>query len=160
MEKENKEVLKRKSQERIKELINDLCRGKQQIFADMCGISKYSVSQYVSGSNCPGNVTAAKIGAKCLVNPLWVMGFDVPKEMKQQERFIGEFKKRPGERGNDILYTVTREGNKYVTIAIRDKEAELLKSFSELSETYKNRLMLYAQALKTMQDADAIINNE
>ena len=156
MEKENKEVLKRKAQERIKELIAENAHGKQQVFADLCGISKYSVSQYVSGSNCPGNITAAKIGTKCLVNPLWVMGFDVPKEMKQQERFIGQYK------GNnyDLVYTVMREGDEYISIEIRDKEAELLRSFSELSEPYKNRLMLYAQALKTMQDADAIIDEE
>lgn len=52
---------------------------KQQTFADMCGISKASVSQYVSGSNTPGNVSAAKIAERCNVSPLWVMGFDVPR---------------------------------------------------------------------------------
>lgn len=74
------------SRKRIIELIEEFCGTeadrKQQAFADMCGISKYSVSQYVNGTNAPGNITAAKIGKKCRVDPLWVMGFDVPKRKK------------------------------------------------------------------------------
>ena len=74
-------------QERIKSLINDYCEGSQQKFADRCGISKYSVSQYVNGSNAPGNVSAAKIAKAFDLDPLWVMGFDVP--MFLDKRFPG-----------------------------------------------------------------------
>ena len=52
---------KRISQERIRQLIADYANGSQQDFADACGIAKASISQYVNGSNAPGNVTAAKI---------------------------------------------------------------------------------------------------
>lgn len=71
------------SRRRIIELIEEFCGSehdrKQQAFADMCDVSKFSISQYVNGSNAPGNLTAAKIARKCNVNPLWVMGFDVQK---------------------------------------------------------------------------------
>lgn len=74
---------KEKSRERIIDLIDEFCGDvpdrKQQAFADMCGVSKFSISQYVNGSNTPGNMNAAKIANKCNVEPLWIMGFDVSK---------------------------------------------------------------------------------
>ena len=78
------------SRKRIVKLIDEFCGNekdrKQQAFADMCDVSKFSISQYVNGSNAPGNVTAAKIANRCNVNPLWVMGFDVDRE-PDVERF-------------------------------------------------------------------------
>ena len=53
---------------------------KPQELADRSGIGKASISQYVNGSHAPGNVSAEKIGKILDVNPLWLMGFDVPKE--------------------------------------------------------------------------------
>lgn len=88
------EQYKKASQERIIELIEEFCGSeadrKQQAFADMCGVSKFSISQYVNGSNAPGNITAAKIASKCRVDPLWVMGFDVPKRKKFKATFNAE----------------------------------------------------------------------
>lgn len=75
------------SRKRIIELIEEFCGSehdrKQQAFADMCNVSKFSISQYVNGSNAPGNFTAAKIAKRCKVNPLWVMGFDVQKHTNE-----------------------------------------------------------------------------
>lgn len=62
------------SKERIKALIEQKCGGSQSKFAELCGIGKYSVSQYVHGQNSPGNVTAVKISRVFGVDPLWVMG--------------------------------------------------------------------------------------
>ena len=53
---------------------------KPQELADRSGIGKASISQYVNGSHAPGNVSAEKIGKILDVNPLWLMGFDVPME--------------------------------------------------------------------------------
>lgn len=85
------------TRERIIELIEEFCpdtNRKQQAFADMCGVSKFSISQYVNGTNAPGNITAAKIANKCNVDPLWVMGFDVPKhpvgKNKQQKYYLND----------------------------------------------------------------------
>ena len=73
--------LKQEVSRRIVYLINQYTEdipGRQQTFAEMCGISKFSLSQYVNAVSMPGSVTAAKIGARCNVDPLWVMGMDVP----------------------------------------------------------------------------------
>ena len=67
------------SAKRIKELIDQKCGGSQQKFADLCGIGKYSVSQYVNAKNSPGNFTAVKISRVFGVDPLWIMGEEVPK---------------------------------------------------------------------------------
>lgn len=68
----------RKSRERILYLINEYCDGKQQVFADRVGIGKSSVSQYKRGSNFPTNKRAVQIAEAFNVQPMWVMGFDVP----------------------------------------------------------------------------------
>lgn len=87
------ENYKEMSRKRVLELIEEFCGSehdrKQQAFADMCGVSKSSISQYVNGTNAPGNVSAAKIANRCNVNPLWVMGFDVDR-MSDADRF-GKF---------------------------------------------------------------------
>lgn len=80
----------RNAQERIKYLIETYCEGSQQRFAERCRVSKYSVSQYVNGSNAPGNLSAAKIADAFNVNPLWVMGFEEPMTVgrkKEQEHY-------------------------------------------------------------------------
>jgi len=64
---------------RIKELIDRQCGGSQQNFADACGVRKNSVSQWVNGITAPGNVSAVKISRVFGVDPLWIMGEDVPK---------------------------------------------------------------------------------
>ena len=49
-----------------------------QELSDKSGVSKASISQYVNGSHKPSNISAQKIGICLDVNPLWIMGFDVP----------------------------------------------------------------------------------
>lgn len=51
---------------------------KPQELADKSGVSKASISQYVNGSHSPSNISSGKMGAILNVNPLWLMGFDVP----------------------------------------------------------------------------------
>ena len=67
-----------KSRDRIKLLIETRCKGSQQEFADMVGIGKSSVSQYVNGTNFPSNIRAGQIAEAFDLNPAWVMGFDAP----------------------------------------------------------------------------------
>lgn len=82
MEKQTDEI-KRISRQRIREVIDEYADGSQQRFADDCGVAKASVSQYVGAgySNAPGNQTAAKIARRYNLNPLWIMGFNVPKKL-------------------------------------------------------------------------------
>lgn len=51
---------------------------KPQELADKSGVSKASISQYVNGSHAPSNISSGKMASILKVNPLWLMGFDVP----------------------------------------------------------------------------------
>ncbi|MDE7445806.1 MAG: helix-turn-helix domain-containing protein [Lachnospiraceae bacterium] len=53
---------------------------KPQELADKSGVSKASISQYVNGSHAPSNISSDKMAKVLNVNPLWLMGFDVPME--------------------------------------------------------------------------------
>lgn len=49
-----------------------------QELADKSGVGKASISQYLNGAHKPSNISSAKIAKVLGVNPLWLMGFDVP----------------------------------------------------------------------------------
>jgi len=51
----------------------------QQELSDRSGVSKASISQYVNGSHCPSNVKAGALADVLKVSPVWLMGFDVPR---------------------------------------------------------------------------------
>ena len=46
--------------------------------SDKSGVSEPSISQYLHGTFAPKNQTAAKLAKVLHVNPMWLMGFDVP----------------------------------------------------------------------------------
>ena len=56
--------------------------------ADLSGVHKSSISQYLSGSHTPSNINAGKLAAVLGVNPVWLMGLDAP--MFQPEKLPGE----------------------------------------------------------------------
>lgn len=105
---------KKKSQERIRQLIAEYANGSQQEFADACAVAKASISQYVNGTNAPGNITSAKIASRYGLNPLWVMGFDCPKQIKSDT-------KQP-----DVL--------KNVSMDLNDTELEIIKKYRFLDD--------------------------
>jgi len=41
-------------------------------------VNKGSISQYINGSHSPSNTNAVKMAHVLGVNPVWLMGFDVP----------------------------------------------------------------------------------
>ena len=51
---------------------------KPQELANRSEVNKASISQYINGSHKPSNISAGKIASVLQVNPLWLMGFDVP----------------------------------------------------------------------------------
>lgn len=53
---------------------------KPQELADKSEVNKASISQYINGSHKPSNISAGKMGDVLDVEPLWLMGFDVPME--------------------------------------------------------------------------------
>lgn len=54
-----------------------------QELSNRSGVAKASISQYVNGSHKPSNISSGKMSQILGVNPLWLMGFDVP--MKNQD---------------------------------------------------------------------------
>ena len=59
--------------ERIIDLINKNCNGKQSKFVERTGLNKGSVSQYVNGNNTPSWDNAQKIAAAFDIDASWVM---------------------------------------------------------------------------------------
>ena len=53
----------------------------QQELSRISGVSKSSISQYISQFSAPSKMTAERLARALGVNPLWIMGLDVP--MKQ-----------------------------------------------------------------------------
>ena len=49
-----------------------------QELANASGVSKASISQYLNGSHSPSNISIGKMAKILNVNPVWLMGFDVP----------------------------------------------------------------------------------
>ena len=65
--------------QRLREALT--CSGmRQEDLANASGVSKASISQYINGSHTPSNISSGKLASVLRVNPLWLMGFDVPKE--------------------------------------------------------------------------------
>ena len=62
------------------EYIMNLRHLKQVDLVNKTGISKSSINQYVRGTHCPENDRAMLLADVLRVNPLWLMGFDVPME--------------------------------------------------------------------------------
>ena len=63
-----------------------------QELANESGVSKSSISQYLNGSHKPSNVSSGKMAKILGVDPLWLMGFDVPmkKEITLEPVSIGK----------------------------------------------------------------------
>ena len=53
---------------------------RAQDLANLTGINKASISQYVNGANAPSNLTAAKLSKVLGVSPMWLMGMDFDRE--------------------------------------------------------------------------------
>ena len=57
---------------------------RPQDLANASGVNKASISQYLSGAHAPSNISSGKMAKILNVNPVWLMGFDVP--MKEQHK--------------------------------------------------------------------------
>ena len=77
--------------QRLREALNDK-KMKAQELADKTEINKASISQYINGSHAPSNLSAGKMAEVLDVTPLWLMGFDAPKEQTTIE--VEELRKK------------------------------------------------------------------
>lgn len=62
---------------RLKEALNQ-CNMIPKELSVKSGVSESSISQYVNGSHAPSNISSGKMASVLGVDPMWLMGFDVP----------------------------------------------------------------------------------
>lgn len=68
--------------ERFKEAFGDRSLTE---FANSIGVSKQTISAYLNGKRKPKAIVSAEIAKKLNVSPAWLLGFDVPKELENDE---------------------------------------------------------------------------
>lgn len=110
---------------------------RPQELSDRSGVSKASISQYVNGSHAPSNGSSKKMGAVLKVNPLWLMGFDVPMHPTAAAASI-------------TLYNVHCE---------TENECKLILNFRELSDIGKKKVSSYVNNTLEIERADVEILN-
>lgn len=76
------------------------------------GVSKNCISQYLNGRNGPDNVNATKLGKALGVNPLWLMGYDVPKTAADGNYLMY----------NGVKYPIPDDAMEYVLAVINAKK--------------------------------------
>lgn len=64
---------------RLQQAMHNINISAQEL-SNASGVAKASISQYVNGSHRPSNISSGKMAKILKVNPLWLMGFDVPME--------------------------------------------------------------------------------
>lgn len=93
---------------------------KPQELADKSGVSKSSISQYINGSHSPSNISSGKMATILNVDPLWLMGFDVPMEQSIDYLYSDE--------NSNFLIEVTKKANNMKFVTIMKKYMELSAS--------------------------------
>lgn len=73
--------------------------------AEQSGVSESSISQYVNGSHKPSNINAGKIARVVDVNPLWVMGYDVVRDITTSTVFIEESQEDQANENEALRYS-------------------------------------------------------
>ena len=78
--------------QRLKEAMSDKNMKAVELSAKS-GVLKSSISQYINGSHSMSNKAAGAIGKVLGVNPVWLMGFEVPKyavEESQHQKYYDD----------------------------------------------------------------------
>lgn len=119
---------------RLKETMDE-CGIISQELADKSGVHKSSISQYLSGSHKPSNISSGKMATVLNVNPVWLMGFDVPKQITKIE--IHHVPVLQNLLGEDI--------------------AEMVSVLRLLGEDNRLKVRKYAMALLNAQEGDELL---
>lgn len=91
-----------------------------------CDLNESMISHYVNGRYAPSNISAAKMADVLDVNPLWLMGFDVP--MKEDRYYIDEKAREIAE----FLYTNPQYGVLFdASRKVKPEDLEIVKRLIE-----------------------------
>ena len=101
--------------------------------SDKSGVNEASISQYLHGIYAPKNQTAMKLATVLDVNPMWLTGFDVPKE--PWDAYLKEYKTMEAQIDDAQIHF----------------SMEMEKICATLNEEGRKRLMEYASDLLEMK---------
>ena len=87
-----------------------------QELADKTRIGKASISQYLNGQHKPSNLSAGKMAEVLDVDPLWLMGFDVP--MRKPDQVPNS--------GHDEEYYIYEDAREYAEFLHKNPEYKVL----------------------------------
>ena len=76
---------------------------KQQQLADFLGVNKSVVSTWVGGRNTPDVEKMIKIAAFLKVNPAWLAGYDIPRDLSGEDLELLERFKRLNRSEKEII---------------------------------------------------------
>lgn len=116
---------------------------KPQELSDKSGVNKASVSQYVNGSHKPSNISAGKMADILDVDPLWLMGFDVPMKRQVSDEDIGNAF------ANDNLFEVIDNIS-----ALSPQEKNHFTNYLQLLEINRKKADDYVEQLLSLQQMD------
>ena len=116
---------------------------KPQELSDKSGVNKASVSQYVNGSHKPSNISAGKMADILDVDPLWLMGFDVPMKRQVSDDDIGNAF------ANDNLFEVIDN-----IPALSPQEKNHFTNYLLLLEINRKKADNYVEQLLSIQELD------
>lgn len=95
--------------QRLKEAMDDIGISASELAAKS-KIKKASISQYYNAHQAPSNISATAIAKVLGVNPVWLMGFDVPKheetadkDEKNEAELLGMYRQLPKSRKKDVM---------------------------------------------------------
>lgn len=103
------------------------------------GVSQASISQYMNGSHAPSNISSAKMAMVLDVNPMWLMGFDVPMKKEFPD-------KTENPKYND---NVTHLFSK---IRSDENMVNIINKYYETDDVSAKRMAMYALLLSSRED--------
>lgn len=118
---------------RLKTALDRLNMRAQEL-SDRSGVAKASISQYINGTHKPSNVSAGKMAAVLDVDPLWLMGFDVPMTSTSSTH-----------------ESPTQDQGWYL-------DPEVAEKAQEIYEDPETRILLDAKRDLSMEDLEAVLN--
>lgn len=114
---------------RLKQAMNENRLTAQEL-ANKAGIGKASISQYVNGSHAPSNLSAGKLANVLGVDPMWLMGFDVPKNSNTATYYMDDDAARAAQSAFDdhkVLFDACRK----VKSEDIDKVLKIIRAFTD-----------------------------
>ena len=110
---------------RLRNILN--FRGmRAQDLVEQSGVAKASISQYINGTHKPSNVSAGKMAAVLGVDPLWLMGFDVPMKTKNPVYEAAAGQGRISSAPIDTMDIHLRDDQEIATVVGRSMEPTLM----------------------------------